>query len=80
MQIIKPDEKKLTIISLCDVPAGYVFRFMQNESPMLRLQSNCGYCELDEAFESIEELDRELIENNTEKVRVYGKLKSVVVG
>lgn len=79
MQIIKDKKKKLEIMSLCDVPVGYIFKFRSSRIPMLRLGINCGYCELGDNFESVEELDRELISDNTEKVKVYGKLKALTV-
>jgi len=77
--IIEDKKKKVDLVALCDVPTGYVFKFKGSKVPMLRLASNCGYCEIGEAWESVEELDREKIQDNTEQVKVYGKLKALVV-
>lgn len=79
MQIIRNRKKKLDVIALCDVPVGFVFKFRNIKTLMLRLGSDCGYCELGEAWESVEELDREKISDNIELVTVFGKLKAITV-
>lgn len=80
MLVIRKDKKKkLDIIALCDVPVGFVFKFKNDEIPMLKLSRGCGYCELGEGWDSVEMLDRRYIEDNIEMVTVYGKLKAIIV-
>lgn len=79
MRVIRDKKKKLDIVALCDVPAGFVFKFKNISTPMLRLASDCGYCELGKSWDSVEQLDREKINNNIEQVKVYGRLTSISV-
>ena len=79
MRIVRDKKKKLDIVALCDVPAGFIFKFRNKTILMLRLGEDCGYCELSGAWHSVEELDREKIQDNIEQVEVYGKLKAIIV-
>jgi len=79
MKLIRKDKKKLEHMSLCDVPAGFIFKFDNIGTPMLKLSEECGYVELGGVWHSVEELDRENVRDNTESVKVYGKLSSIVV-
>lgn len=61
---------------LCEVKIGWIFKFKGIRTPILRVSD--GYCELGDAFDCVEMLDRKKIDKNTEIVNVYGKLKSLV--
>ena len=72
-------DKKKVAMFLCNVPVGSIFKFKKDPMILVRLGGGCGYAELGGAFNSVEELDRELINNNKERVQVFGKIKSITI-
>ncbi len=80
MKVVRDKRIEPMSMRLCDVPVGFVFEFDRGRGePNLRLGNGCGYCELGDAFESVEELDQDRIDVNTEDVKVFGKLESVCI-
>ncbi len=80
MKVVRDKRIEPMIMKLCDVPVGFVFEFDRGkDGSNLRLGNGCGYCEIDDAFESVEKLDGDVIDNNTEEVKVYGKLDAVCI-
>jgi len=78
MNINIDKDKELIEMPLCDVPVGWVFKFKRgDQTSMLRLGDGCGYCELGQAYHSVEKLDRESIDANQETVLVLGKLQTL---